>query len=662
MKKKRIVSVLLVMVLFFGCLSNKDISFASTTVKPIVRITHPEMNTIKLTWEPVANAIGYNIYMSTSNNGTLDFVTTVFGTSFVASKLQENQKYYFKVVPYTVEGSGIVEGVASDIIAETSNRLGIDVSKWQRIDWAKLKAESDVQFAMIRLGTSSTSNGFTQVLDTYFDRNIKGATAQGFRCGIYFYSKATTEKQAIQEANYVISKMKNYSINYPIAFDIEDSVHKKLSRAQNSKIVLAFCDTIKKAGYEPLIYTYYSFINSYLNYSTISKYDLWLARYNNVLGYAHPVRMWQFSSSAVLPGITKNTVDVNYEYDYKEPINGSTVYHADEKVCKYHAKAGDTIASIAAQYNMTIAEFLTCNPNYTETSAVKEGDQFSVGTVNQTILTVSNPTGVMAKAVNAKNIKVSWSTVPSATGYTIYRSTSHNSGYKELYTTKKTSYEDKNVSVGTTYYYKVVAFRESAQGILYSGESSVVSAKTKLSKTTGVKATSASYTSAKVTWKKTTGATGYYVYRATSKKGSYKKIATTKSTSYTNKKLSFNKTYYYKIVAYYKGKDKTQKASASSIVSVKTILPKTSIKSVKKGSKRLIISWNKVTGAQGYQVYRSTKKSGSYKRIKAVKGTSFTNISLKSKKTYYYKVRAYRKVNGKYIYSKFSSIKSNKTK
>lgn len=167
--------------------------------------------------------------------------------------------------------------------------------------------------------------------------------------------------------------------------------------------------------------------------------------------------------------------------------------------------------------------------------------------------------------------------------------------------------------------------------------------------TPSVKAKAVSWTSAKISWKKATNADKYVVYRASSKHGSYKKIASVKSLSYTDKGLKTGKTYFYKVAA----KHGSAKGAFSNIVSVKAAPSGPS--SVKaSGSKNIRLSWSSVKGADGYAVSRASAKSGKYKVVKKVTAkTSSCTIKTSGKKQYF-KVRAYKKVSGKKVYSKYS--------
>ena len=189
---------------------------------------------------------------------------------------------------------------------------------------------------------------------------------------------------------------------------------------------------------------------------------------------------------------------------------------------------------------------------------------------------------------------------------------------------------------------------------------------TTLSKPT-VKVSSNSYNSNKLSWNKVTGSSGYEVLRATSKTGTYKSVKTITSgstVSYTDKSLATGTTYYYKVRAYRTVDKKKVYSSYSSVVSAKPVLKTPSVK-LTSGSKKATIKWEKISGASGYEVYRATSKSGKYSKIKTItknSTVSYVNSSLTKNKTYYYKVRAYRTVNGKKIYSSYSVAKSVKVK
>ncbi len=181
----------------------------------------------------------------------------------------------------------------------------------------------------------------------------------------------------------------------------------------------------------------------------------------------------------------------------------------------------------------------------------------------------------------------------------------------------------------------------------------------------GVSAKSAAYNKVKITWKTVSGADQYLIYRSSSKNGEYKKIAAVAGdkTSYTDSGLTSGTTCYYKLRAV-GTKSEQVTGEFSKKVSAKPVPQKAAV-TLKAGKKQAAVSWEKVAGASGYEICCSTKKDGNYKKIKTVtKGSTvkYTHRKLKSGRTYYYKVRAYRTVNGKKVYGSYSSVKSVKVK
>lgn len=177
-------------------------------------------------------------------------------------------------------------------------------------------------------------------------------------------------------------------------------------------------------------------------------------------------------------------------------------------------------------------------------------------------------------------------------------------------------------------------------------------------------AASAELTSVKVSWKKIAGATGYEIYRADSKNGKYVKkavISKAGTVNYTDKGLTTGKTYYYKMRAVASGTVKTTYSSYSGIKSAKPLPAKVTGVKASAGSKSVLLSWKKVTGVTGYEIYRATGKNGKYKKVKSIGKAAAKNYAdekLKAKKAYYYKVRAYKTVSGKKVYGAFSDVRS----
>ena len=186
-----------------------------------------------------------------------------------------------------------------------------------------------------------------------------------------------------------------------------------------------------------------------------------------------------------------------------------------------------------------------------------------------------------------------------------------------------------------------------------------------LGKSTVSKVSSTAYNKLKVSWSKAKYADGYAVYRSTSAKGSYQLVKTIGSgttLSYTDGNLITGKTYYYKVRPFQMVGGSRKYGAYSSYKSGKPVLTVPSL-TVKAGNKQVALKWKKVSGASGYQVYRANSKNGKYTLVASIKKgstVSYTNKNLKAGKIYYYKVRAYRTVNNKKVYSSYSAVKAAK--
>ena len=194
----------------------------------------------------------------------------------------------------------------------------LDVSYWQNnIDWNKVY-NAGVRNVFIRAGYSGYSNG-VNYLDGMFYTYIKGAKAAGLKVGVYYYSASVNASEAETEAKSVVQWVKNSGIalDFPIWYDFECTEGRcaNLTNVTNNmNMVGAFCNYVWDHGYNAGLYSYYSYITSRCNISTINKYyPLWFAHYTNYTGYSGKFQIWQFSSSQRVNGVSGN-VDMSVWY------------------------------------------------------------------------------------------------------------------------------------------------------------------------------------------------------------------------------------------------------------------------------------------------------------------------------------------------------------
>ncbi len=201
-------------------------------------------------------------------------------------------------------------------LADGNAKKGIDVSKWNKeIDWEAVKQDG-VEFAIIRCGYRGSDTG-SLIIDPLYEDNIKGAIAADIPVGVYFFTQAVSELEAIEEASMVISLIRQYDVDYPVFLDSESAGGKgradDLSSEERTKYHKAFMQTIASAGYQTGIYASTNWLNNRVDMSKLSSYNTWLAQYADVPTYDGYYHMWQYTSKGTINGISTN-VDLNLCY------------------------------------------------------------------------------------------------------------------------------------------------------------------------------------------------------------------------------------------------------------------------------------------------------------------------------------------------------------
>ena len=199
---------------------------------------------------------------------------------------------------------------------------GIDLSEIQDyVNFPSVK-KSGIDFVMLRVGARGYGTG-QLVLDDYFSDNLKRATDAGLEVGVYFYSQAITQEEAVEEANMVIENLGEYRISYPVAYVMErisnDSARTDvLSKSERTAIAKAFLDTIENAGYKTLLYGNKEWLIKQIDMSKLTAYDVWLSQVADIPDYPYRFTMWQYNTSGKVDGVS-GYVNLNISFiDYSE--------------------------------------------------------------------------------------------------------------------------------------------------------------------------------------------------------------------------------------------------------------------------------------------------------------------------------------------------------
>lgn len=187
--------------------------------------------------------------------------------------------------------------------------VGVDISKHTgSVSFPRIKA-AGIDYVMIRLGSRGYSTGQI-TLDENFKENIEGAIEAQLDIGVYFYSQAITQDEAIQEANFVVQNLEPYrgKVKYPVAFNMgfvsnDTSRIEGLGREDKTNITISFLEAVKAAGYVPMVYGDKEWFLKEVDLSKLQDYDVWLSQEEDIPDYPYRYAMWQYDTDGILNGI-----------------------------------------------------------------------------------------------------------------------------------------------------------------------------------------------------------------------------------------------------------------------------------------------------------------------------------------------------------------------
>lgn len=480
---------------------------------------------------------------------------------------------------------------------------GIDVSYHQgRIDWKKVKA-AGIEFAFIRLGGSSLSDG-VPYLDSMYSYNVREARAAGVKIGVYFFSQATNSEEVKREVDFIAANLNGLQLDLPVVYDAERcplSNQQKgyfqaadLSKEQWTNLTIEFCEGVRAMGYEPMFYSGISEIMTRIDYRTISsRYKMWIARYkykgnttpHQLITANYPYTgkydFWQYSDHGRVDGI--NTyVDLNIMYASADSSWKGTVYYNSRNV--------------------------------------------------------GSGSGLLA-SVSGSNVNLKWNSAENATSYQIYRSENYQKSFQMIAEVESTTYTDVNRVLNKEYYYYIVPCGTVDGGVKKGDSSSIIRTycagtavgNLKVNASISLRKEASTSVSSLVKLPKGATVTGYCETKGTDG-NVWMKIR------YKKGKTSY--------VGYVRASRLTPVVSKIS-----------NLRKVSCSANTVTLTWNKVSGATGYQIYKSNARNGKFTKIATVEGDSnveYTVGSLAKNTIYYYKVRAYKTVAGRTGYSSYS--------
>lgn len=588
----------------------------------------------------------------------------------------EYHKYLENNDPYGIMTMSALWGADSlthqNRFSGISKVYGIDVSYYQgNIDWKKVK-NSGVEFVIIRVGYRGYGSAGTLVEDPKFKTYLDGATKAGLKVGVYFYTQAITTAEAKAEAKFVLDRIKGYSLQMPVYYDIESVDYDTgrldsagLSKAQKTALCTAFCDTIIKSGYSAGVYANYTWLNYYIDGAGLGrKYPIWLAHYTSNTNYDQRMDMWQYSGSGTVSGISAYT-DVNVWYSGKLPLyvsdlisvkntstsntfawngapdaTGYEVYQGTSPSDPNKKKIGDTKNTYFTNSNKSTGTMY----KYMVRAYSDASGKRVYGDYSDVFTTCTLPANISKISASARgtSVTISWNKVSKATDYVVEHNV--NGAWKQVGTTSSLSYKVNGITQNGVNMFRVKA-RRNYSGVYYNGGYTYVNAEVTdiPSVVTGIRSTSNTSTSNTITWNASKKAEGYEIYQWIGTTDSYKLIGTTTSTKFTNSKKSSGTMYRYKVRAFNTVDGQRIEGAYSSEFTTCTLPANVSFSLCSTDVDSITLNWNKVSKATGYQVEMYT--NGTWKTLSTLSGTSYTVSDLSQNTAYRFRVRAIRNYN-----------------
>lgn len=630
---------------------------------------------LKLKWTGLDNVDYYEIWRDTKDAYDYEKIDEVSdATSFIDDTVETGTKYYYLVRPVfndgtTGEYSKSISGVAlgKTNLTKIEAKSGKQVTlTWKKVSKAEgyliyRKDTDDGKYNQIGTVTSGSTLTYTDTVKSNnktYTYKVQAYNTNNGKQGVGAYSSTksaktlakakitgitSSDEEVLKISWKKVSGAKGYIISRSTK---KDSGYKEIDTVTGKT---SYSDDTVKAGK-----TYYYKVEAYNVNSGTKGYG----------GASDAVAGKTAKRTKITSIVSTNEKTLTIKWNkisgaYGYRIKRSTEEDGTYKVIKT-IKSGnttsykDTSVKAGKTYYYTVETMVKTGDNicYSGDCAYVEGRTAKKAKIKYA---VSN---------GSEQIEVNWGAVSGAYGYRIKRSTSKNGTYKVVATLKgknNTTYQDKNLKTAKTYYYKVETINKVNGKKGYSGDSAAVSAKTlKTTSITAVKATGS--TSVKLEWKAVDGASGYQVYRSASKDSGYKKVGQVKgknTKTYEDKTLEAGKTYYYQVRAYKSNSAKNGVSSFSKAQKAWTIKQVVLSQITSDSKNQVTLGWKKISKAEGYVIYRSSKSNSGFEKIAAISSgatLTYTDKDVTSGNTYYYKIAATYKIKGSAGRGSYSNV------
>ncbi len=640
-----------------------------------LQYTLPVYDEVKLTWNAVAGAENYKIYRS--NNGPSTLVGTVTTTSFSDTNVTFDTTY-----SYVVKATKMVDGV--EVVNDGSPSVTVLVATPVPSKPTNFTVENDGYLNAILSWEASIYTKFEIYRSSVDESDIFLATTTNLEY---------TDMDALENVAYTyyikpILVYKDISYPGPISDTKEITlvdllpapsyIYADENGVDSNYIMWSYSETtLNQYDYYYFeIYASNAFDGDYY-YIGESYSDIFWDEYLNIgQEYFYKVRFvgyidadpYYSSFSEVVSATPKpatpyveakseayNGIRISW-YSY-EDNTGYQVYRGFNETGSYAIIAtvdGSTYSYLNSPLTTNRSYFYKVRAYLVVDGITYYSDYTSVVSAKPI---PAAPASIDVVAVNSSSMNITWATVEGATGYQLFRSFGPTGTFTLAASTTTNSYLNTGLTLNRTYFYRVRAYTMVGTTRVVGPYSTVDSAKPIPAAPINVIAASGGYDRINLSWTPAIGAGGYTIYRATSLTGSYSIVGNVTTNSFQNVGLGFNTTYYYKVRSFYMINDVKNYGLMSEPVSGKTALSTPTVSSSNLSTTSIKLTWEAISGASGYEVYRSTTSNGTYALQGTVTTNTYSKTGLVKGTVYYYKVRAYRLVGTTKVYGEFSSPK-----
>ncbi|MDD6146534.1 MAG: hypothetical protein PUB43_05805 [Oscillospiraceae bacterium] len=620
---------------------------------------------LKLTAGAVSGALKYSFALS-DRAGNIVAKGETSDTAYTFYKLSTASRYTLSVRPLLASGSSLKYGTSASVTCHTkplpvTNAAIEYTASGAKITWTKVQACT----GYCVYGYNAAKNAYTRlaiVSDQYNYANIAAADLIYDSYVVRAYAKDADTKAVYGALSEPLELSDD--LMPPTDFRVTGISQKSASLAWNKtpraeKYIVYLCGD---SDYKELV--------------TTDKCEVSIGGLEAMTVYTFAVKAVKGSGADEVSSELSEPLSLRTEYPIPEGFaqkdtgaSGYTLtWNRITKAAGYniYRKNGEEYEKIAyvktPSYTASDLGYSAVD-YYMVTAVVNDAGTLCEGEFSEEICAATLPakvTGFKA-SVTDTSVSLTWDSVKNATCYNVF--VYKNGTYAFIKTVYGNQFTDSGLKPGTSYKYAVKPYIKAGT-CTTKGATTYVSFVTKPQTVLSASVSDPTNTSHKVTWKAASGANYYYVYRYSDEKSAYVLLASTSGTSYSASGLTAGKTYYYKIVSAVVsgGKVLAKGATSQTFKFCTTPLKVTNLTAAGVSSSAVKLTWNKVSGATGYQIYRYDSSKGDYVRVATVTGNSYTASPLSSKMTFRFKVRAVRVVNNKTYYGYFSSTLSVKTK